>query len=215
MTVNQDPCCPPLLSEAVARTPATDQVRKAAFAVLRSGAPARLSDLATSTGQDLSDTRDVLAALVTAGIATVDGDLDGDPLVVGAEGLTTEITPHRLDLGGQVLHTWCAFDTVGIPAALGLDAGVATTCPTCGAVIAIEITAGQVPDSSVMGWWPEVTGGPVNKSFCPTASFFCSADHLDPWRATASPAGEALTLTQLSERGRVTWSLFAPSGTRS
>lgn len=217
MTMDNDhdsACCPPLLDRAAPRTPVVDELRRAAFKSLCAGAPAHLSELAATTGHDLAAVREVVAQLVAGGIAAVEGDVAGDPAVVGAEGLTVLVTVHQLVLAGRALHTWCAFDTVGIPAALRVDATAATTCPTCGAAIELVLTAGQPPASPVMGWWPEAPDGPVNESFCPTASFFCNADHLETWRASAGAAGEALTLPELAERGRVAWSLFATSGAR-
>ncbi len=215
MTVgNPSACCPPILDQAVPRTAAVDQLRRVAFDALRSGDAAHLSDLAAATDQDESVVRGVVAQLVAGGTATIDGDAAGDPAVVGAEGLTVLVTGHRLLLAGQSLYTWCAFDTVGIPAALRVDATASTACPTCGAGIELVLAAGQPPTSPVRGWWPEFSGGPVNESFCPTASLFCNAEHLETWRASASAAGEPLTLPQLAERGRATWSLFASPGVR-
>ena len=190
-----------------------DLVRRASFAALRAGAAPRVSELAETTGLDLPEIRDVFAQLVSAGIATIEGDLTADPLVVGAEGLTVRITAHQLRLGDQALHTWCAFDTVGIPAALGVDALARTICPTCGSGIELVLPSGQPPASSVVGWWPLATSGPINQSFCPTASLFCSSDHLETWRTTTTAGpGEALPLSALAERGQVTWSLFTDPG---
>lgn len=128
-------CCVPLLDPGVPGTPELDRLRRAAFAALRAGAAARLTDLAAATGQAVDDVRALAGQLVAAGIATIEGDLAGDPAVTGAEGLTVETTPHELVMGGQHLHTWCAFDLVGMPAALRLDAEARTACPTCGGVL--------------------------------------------------------------------------------
>lgn len=212
--MTDDGCCTPL-DGAVTSTPKVRRVRRAAFDVLRTGASPRLSDLARHTGLALEHVREVLRELVAGGIATVDGDLAGDPVVVGAEGLTVRATAHQLILGNQVLYTWCAFDTIGIPAALAVDAVARTACPTCGAAIELTLPNGQPPPNPVVGWWPLVASGLVNESFCPTASLFCNSDHLDTWRvATATAPGEALPLTALAERGRQTWSLFVDLGDR-
>jgi len=205
-------CCVSILDLAAPHAAEIDQLRRAAFRALRSGTPARLSELAAETGHDLSQVRDAVGQLVAAGVATVDGELGGDPLVVGAEGLTVAATSHRLLLEGKHLHTWCGFDTVGIPAALAVDAVAATTCPSCGGEIVLALPGGQPPASSVVGWWPQVSG-PVNESFCPVAGLFCSQEHVTTWRAAnLSSRGEALSLIELAERGRLTWSLFTEPG---
>jgi len=206
-------CCPSPLDVAVDRTPTTDAVRRGAFTALRAGTALTLAELATVTGVDLDQVRGVVAQLVTAGLATIDGDLAGDALVDGAEGMTVRGTPHQLVLDGQLLHTWCAFDTVGIFAALRVDAVARTGCPTCGARLEIVLRGGQPPLSTVAGWWPLASAGPVNESFCPTAQLFCTLAHLRTWqRISAAGPGDALTLTELSARGRSTWSLFINAG---
>lgn len=208
-------CCASILDLAAPRIDGIDQLRRAAFHALRFGTPPRLSDLAAATGQDLASVRDAIGQLVTAGIATIDAGLDGDPTITGAEGLTVEPTPHRLLLAGRALHTWCAFDTVGIPAALGVEAVARSTCPTCGAEIVLDLPAGRPPASAVVGWWPEAPSGPVNEAFCPTASLFCNHEHLDTWRAAHSlEPGVVLSLPELAERGRLTWALFRDQGDR-
>lgn len=116
-----------------------------------------------------------------------------------------------MTLGAQRLYTWCGFDTVGIPAALGVDAVARTVCPTCGAAIELLLRDGQPPSSSVVGWWPLATSGPVNESFCLTANLFCDRDHLDAWTMAAAGRGEVLPLAALAERGRQTWSLLTDS----
>lgn len=208
-------CCVPRRDPGVPGTPELDRLRRAAFAALRAGTAARLTDLAAATGQAVGNVRALAGQLVAAGIATIEGDLAGDPAVTGAEALTVETTPHELVMGGQHLHTWCAFDTVGIPAALRLDAEARTTCSTCQAVICLDLPGGAPPPSPVVGWWPEVSGGPVNESFCPTAHLFCSRSHLDIWRTQSSQHGQSLSLPELAERGRIAWSLFADTEDRS
>jgi alkylmercury lyase len=194
--------------------PNVDLVRRAAFNSLWEGTAPQLSTLAAAATQEISYTRRVVAQLVAAGIATIEGDLAGDPVIVGADGVTVRTTPHRLVFRDREVQTWCAFDAVGIPAAFGIDAVAHTACPTCGEALHIVLPNGEAPGGSpVVGWWPHAPEGPVNETFCPTASLFCSRAHLDTWLATANAPGEVLPLIELADRGRVTWSLFAnPQG---
>src|SRR5437868_1820615 len=57
--------------------------------------------------------------------------LDHDGRLVGVHGLTLRPARHSFAHTGRTHWTWCAFNSVGIPAALGIDAEVRTTCPAC------------------------------------------------------------------------------------
>jgi hypothetical protein len=58
-------------------------------------------------------------------------ELDDDGRLVGIHGLTLRPTQHAFVHAERTHWTWCAFDSVGIPAALGVDAEARTTCPAC------------------------------------------------------------------------------------
>jgi alkylmercury lyase len=109
----------------------------------------------------------------------------------------------------RVRYTWCAYDAVGIPAAIGWDASLCTHCPGCDGEIRLYLPAGQPPvDSPVVGWWPERSACTnVVQQFCPLANLFCSRDHLDAWHArSGQPAGAVLGLPALGRLGRQNWS---------
>lgn len=203
-----------VLDRTVAQTREIDECAEpllASFALARLPASARSR---LPVGPCVEGVRDIVGVLVTAGIAPVEGARDDDLAVVGAEGVTVNVTPHQLVLEGQPLHTWCAFDAVGIPAALGADAVATSGCPTCSAAIELRLPKGQPPNDPAVGWWPQATSGPVNESFSvrpPT----CSAAGGAPGELAGHeqcPAGGTLPLTALAERARATWSLFTDSG---
>jgi len=75
-----------------------------------------------------------------AGAGWLDRDEDGR--VSGAAGLSLTTGPHRIALEGHDIRTWCAFDSIGIAAALGADATIRTDCAVCGTAIALETHAG-------------------------------------------------------------------------
>src|SRR5438128_4849977 len=60
-----------------------------------------------------------------------DVEFDRAGNIVGL-GVTLVPTSHRFQLGGQVLYTWCAFDTVLLPPQLDVEAQVQATCPVTG-----------------------------------------------------------------------------------
>ncbi|KJF19096.1 alkylmercury lyase [Acidithrix ferrooxidans] len=198
-----------VLDTMVSGDETTTSVRRVVFFSLLDGVSLSFSEIATKTGLAIEVVRSVVEQAILGGVATIDGPLEGDPKVVGAEGLTLVESRHNLLIDGVDLYTWCAFDIVGIPAALGVDATGETTCATCSAVISIVITGGEPLESDVVGWWPLGSTGPVNESFCPTASMFCDPSHLDSWRRNSGANGEMLSLVDLAARGRITWAKFA------
>src|SRR3954467_13704447 len=183
-------------------------VRQAGFAgLLRTGAPMLLPELAARTGLTTARIEASLRTLVGAGAATVDA---GNALVA-VGGLNLVRTQHRLILGRRGFFTWCAFDAIGIPAALGLDAVASTVCGQCGARLRVEISAGEpVGQGAVRGWLP---GGPcanVRDDYCVSANLFCGSGHLTLWRAANNePLGQPAALDGLAAAGRTVWAEFA------
>src|SRR2546430_7992163 len=68
-----------------------------------------------------------------------DVEFDRAGNIVGL-GVTLVPTSHRIQLGGQVLYTWCAFDTVLLPPQLDVEAQVQSTCPVTGQPIIFVAT---------------------------------------------------------------------------
>lgn len=188
--------------------PAAAAVRRAAFTRLGAGTAADVAVLAADTGLSAPTTRDALAALVAAGTATV----DRAGAVVAVGGLSVVPAGHQLVLDGRPFWTWCAFDGVGIPAALGADALARTRCGHCGSPLEVRIVAGHPPAGGpVVGWLPGRACGNVQADFCPQANLFCTAEHLDQWRAGAGdPPGRAATLTELAALGTDVWADLRP-----
>ena len=132
---------------------------------------------------------------------------DGRGAVVGAQGLTLRPTRHRLVLDGVELHTWCAVDAIGVPAALGIDADVTSRCGWCDRDVAVYLDAGVPtgPDDALL-WLPESTGTNVRRDSCPLANLFCDGGHLDVWRRRARDAiGKAVTFEEAAALGGRWW----------
>jgi alkylmercury lyase len=167
---------------------------------LLTGRPASLDEIATSAGMSPGSARRAARDVASAGMAEIDGET-----VVGMDGISARPTSHRVSLGGVDLWTWCAYDIVGIAAALGSDAVGVTWCGHCGREITVEIRSGD-PDGDFIGWLPGEACSNVMAEFCPSALFFCSREHLEAWRLeTDAGTGEALDPPALAERGREEW----------
>jgi hypothetical protein len=185
-------------------------VRRAAFGRLLSGHVATFDQIVATTGWSEGSVREAAENVASVGMAEIDGTN-----VVGMDGLTSRETQHCLSFGGVELCTWCAYDVVGIAAALGSDATGATRCGMCGRGIEIAIHSGYPGDGDVVGWLPEEACADVMAEFCPRALLFCSAEHLESWRLQSEAGhGEALDLRGLAERGRDEWGQLVASSSR-
>lgn len=180
------------------------RVRRAAFGrLLATVAPVDVATLAAVGHLSPTQIESALGDLAAAGAITRD---PAGP-VVAAGGLSVIPAQHWLRLAGRQFWTWCAFDGIGIPATLDLDAALDTRCPHCGQPIQVAIEAGRPPpDSSMVGWLPGGPCGNVQADFCPDANLFCNDAHLAAWRTTVGDRpGTAATLPELADTGRQVW----------
>jgi alkylmercury lyase len=178
-------------------------VQRAGLAAIRAGQHLTVTELGRAAGLGPTRAQGVIDRLLARQAATVT-----DGFVDGIAGLTTRPTKHTLTIDGDDRHTWCAFDAVGIPAALGLDAIATTRCGHCHATIVVTFIAGHAPAAEPWGWLPTLDrgGNRLIDEFCSAADLFCNRDHLEQWHSRAgSPAGEAHPLDELVDIGRAVW----------
>jgi Alkylmercury lyase len=190
-------CCPPGEHDR-----AIAAFQRHAFAALLGGEAPRIADVAEAANRDAPGVAQAIAWLQERGRLELDGDL-----LVGAHGLTHRPTAHSLTIGEQRLHTWCAYDAVAIPVALGATARAATSCPTCGRELVVDINDGHLPDDPVpVLWMPHGPCMNVMEDFCVHANLFCVPEHLATWRLAADdPAGELVTLAGVPALARLEW----------
>jgi len=181
---------------------AVDAVQYHGLNSLLNGTARTMGEIASLSGLGVSDIEDGIEALAEVGRI----DLDGDR-VIGVGGLTLTSTAHSLRLPNAEMHTWCALDAVGIPAALGISATVGTRCPHCGDHITVELDQGNATAAGpVTLFCPTAPCDNVRADFCAAANLFCSPTHLTHWRAdNPSAAGEDLDLAATVELGQAMW----------
>jgi alkylmercury lyase len=119
-------------------------VCKAAFNAILGGEAVDRAGLVAATGLPPDKVETSLATLTRRGLVVIE---PGSEAVIGSWGLSMVRTDHQLRIRGRDLYTWCALDAVGIPAALGEDAIIASRCAKCGAPVNIEMVAGHVKDA--------------------------------------------------------------------
>lgn len=74
-------------------------------------------------------------------------------------------TPHRVEADGRSWFANCAWDALGVPAALHADARIESSCPDCGESLELEVREGRlVRGDDVLvhfvvparSWWDDI-----------------------------------------------------------
>ena len=74
-------------------------------------------------------------------------------------------TPHRVEAGGRTWFANCAWDSLGIPAALHENGTIDSECPDCGAPIRLEVRDGELVEGRDLlvhfvvparRWWEDI-----------------------------------------------------------
>ncbi len=195
---------------AQATAEAVDAVQHHGVRSLLDGTPRSASEIASSSGLALNDINEAIEALVQAGRIELDGDR-----IVGVGGLTLNTTMHALSLANAELHTWCALDAVGIPAALALKATIKSSCPQCGQPVTVNVESGTATAAGpVTLFCPTGPVDNVRTDFCSAANLFCSPNHLDEWRnKNPTATGKHLDLAATTELGHAMWGRYQPPNT--
>lgn len=124
---------------------------------------------------------------------------DASGRVVGFSGLSLRRTAHRFEVDGRRLHTWCAWDTLFLPALLNATARVRSTCPITGRKIALEVSPQAVvraePHELYVSFPPAAStdSSNITASFCCHVHFLAGTDAARRWSAE-HPDAELLAL---------------------
>lgn len=135
-------------------------------------------------------------------------EVAADGRLLAVHGLSRRPTRHRIEHCGGGVHTWCALDAIGIPAALGIDARAITTCPTCNGELVVTLVSGRpAPPAGAVLWYPETTRGweHLVDQFCLAANLFCNLGHLQDRMGSEAASGAIMTVDEVAEIGRVAW----------
>jgi hypothetical protein len=160
-----------------------------------------VTDLAETVGIDPG------AAGAAAGTLAQGGwmDLDDSGRVVGAAGLSLTTGPHRLTLGATPFRTWCAYDSLGIAAALTANARVETACGQCGAPISLTFRDGIPERAGPERLWLADGGDDLRGSFCTPTVLLCGEEHGAVWASAHGGLGRLLDLTEGAHEGGADW----------
>jgi alkylmercury lyase len=168
--------------------------------LLANGSPVAPREIADVLGEPLDD---VLAALDR--VPRIERAGEGDVL---GWGLTLNPTPHRFEVDGTELFTWCALDTLFFPALLGRTATVRSTCPDSGDEIRLTVRPDGLeaaePDRVVVSLvLPERAAActDVRSAFCDQVHFFRDEEAAVEW-LDAHPGGLVLSAEEAFQVGR-------------
>lgn len=181
-------------------------VRRTAFALLvRDGRPVAVDALvAAADGVDLEGVAEALEELGASGLI----DRDATGAVVGAGGLTLAAAPHGLLLRGRDYRTWCAYDAIGIAAALREAGAISTRCGVCERPIALPLPGGATAERPER-LWLSAGGARMREDFCAPTVMLCSSEHAATWSERQAGRGRILDLGTASRLGAGAWSGYA------
>ena len=183
-----------------------ERIREVAFALLltehRAIAP---DEIAAATGTPRDDLSEMLGQL--AGAGWIDRDEDG--WVTGSAGLSLTTGPHEIAIDGTSFRTWCAYDSIGIAAALAADAEIHTECAICGKEIELNTEAGQPPVGRPERLWLASGGTDLRGDFCDPTVLLCSPEHAADWAERQGGRGRAVELAEGALLGAEDWASCA------
>lgn len=162
---------------ASART--TPGLYRALLRLLANGEPVSIADLAAAAGYPTDHVQRDVAAWN-------DTECDEQGRIIGWA-LTLRPTPHRFNIDGKQLYTWCALDTLFFPAVIGRPARVESRCAATGVPIrfTVDPTAGVSaldPPTAVISIVTPQQMSSVRSAFCNPGRFFATADAAGDWQ---------------------------------
>jgi alkylmercury lyase len=191
------------LAESLAGTfPGRDDapLARALLRSLANGAPVSAAAVAAFGGRDEQQVTETLARW-----PNVRRDEHGRVEAFG--GLSLRPTKHRFEVAGRPLYTWCAWDTLFLPALLDEPAQVKSTCPATGAAVRLTVAPDRVlashPQDVRVSFPPpgQASTAEIVESFCCHVHFLAGVDAASGW-VRRSPGTFVLDLDDSFELGR-------------
>ena len=98
--------------------------------------------------------------------------------VVAFSGLSLTSTAHRFTIGGRQLYTWCAWDTLFLPAMLGRPADVESTCAVTGSDVRLTVDPNGVRQLDPQPLWVSFPPAATTSTADITGAFCCHVHFL-------------------------------------
>jgi len=151
------------------------------YHLLAKGVPVSRTQLAHESGRSIDSVNLVLDSWP-------DVFFDDDNHVIGFAGLTVRETTHHFTVNNKTVYTWCAWDSLFIPALLNTTAHVTSTCPVTEKEIRLIVSPTHVEavnnnEVAVSFLMPEENElkENVTTSFCHFVYFFFNRSAGEQW----------------------------------
>ncbi|WP_082658352.1 MULTISPECIES: organomercurial lyase MerB [Mycobacterium] len=165
--------------------------------LLAHGQPVTTEQLADATASTVDQMRAALATMP-------DTEYDDRGRIIG-NGLTLRPTPHRFELDGHQLYTWCALDTLIFPAILGRTAHVTSPCRSTGQPVHLTIGTDGItsvkPATAVVSIVTPDAPASIRAAFCNHVHFFATRSVAEPWLAE-NPSATIIPVADAYQLGR-------------
>ncbi len=175
---------------------------------LARGEPVRQESLATALGVPTSEITTLLEDEQLKGWVFY----DEERRIVGFRGLALPEMPHKFEVEGRILHTWCAIDSLFIPEIIGKDARVESRDPQTGTVIRLTVTPDGIeapePATTVVSVLVSDTDvfqqnpAKIMGTFCHHIFFFESPESAAEWTTQHGEGTFVVTLDEAFELGK-------------
>lgn len=165
--------------------------------LLAHGEPVTVDQLAAATATTVEQVRHDLTAMP-------DTEYDEQGRIIG-NGLTLRPTPHRFDIDGRQLYTWCALDTLIFPGILGRTAHVTSVCHSTGQPVHLTVDTHGItnvePATAVVSIVTPDHPASIRAAFCHHVHFFATREAAEPWLAQ-NPWATTITAAEAYQLGR-------------
>jgi hypothetical protein len=190
--------------------PMDEEIRTAAFRrLLRSGAPARVEDVATDLGQPVERVQGAVADLGGRGQL----QLDQEGRIAGSAGLSVRRDRHQIDIAGRRFWTWCAYDILGIFGALEASGTAHSTSPLSDQPLEVVFVRGRPQPVELVVFRPDEIWrdccANIYEEWCPNSNFFEGREAALAWAAGRGLTGRVLRLAEASELATTDWEATA------
>jgi alkylmercury lyase len=180
-------------------------IRAAAFRLLLAHArPIEPDELATATDSRTDRVQALLAELDRAGRIR----RDGAGRVVGAAGLSVIPDRHQIQIDGRRFWTWCAYDILGIFAALAANGRAVSPSPD-GSMVVVVFERGRPQKHSAVLFRPDddllACCENVYEEWCPNSNLFLGRRQAITWADERGIPGRVMGLDEASELGARDW----------
>ena len=178
--------------------------------LLSTRAPVAPATLVAAIGMDEATVGRTIAAVADAGHLRLSADGD----VVGSAGLSVVPSRHLLTVEGERYWTWCAWDAVGILAALGASGLVQSRDPQSGRPVEVAFHDGQPgPTPAVIFMVDLPTYSSAHDEWCPLVNLFESDATAGDWADASGLAGSVVTVAEAASRGARRWGPLVATST--